>query len=625
MPWKQPRPDLIRAADAASGTFVVLSPCIFPAVLGEEHSSPRLKETKAGGASIGARTDAAGSNAVSPSPTSFSRQSNHPKVKQYDWIEAWQPADEGSENEPPTTPSRRAPSYEPTRSEPCQHAALPPRERMRNFAVESRAALTEELEGIRGRPDRLATVASVAAGSPAAAPDPRARGRARRTCRENLARSGAASARARERKRRRQLARARGNKRRKTDPAGSGGDDEFLLAAYRSDEEVRDGDVSSDSDGDDDDDDDDDNTALNDLLRADAEHSHGKPRGTRRPLSAKALLEGSNLDGSGYQNDPERNARARRAREAKVDGGRPAVGAVAAGSGLRKIVYAARTHSQLSQFVGELRRTHWGKTVKVAALGSRSLLCCNEDVMYSSASKSQASRRGEADITEMCLDMQKNKKDAGERRGADGERANTARGCPYLSSAEAVSTLALHSLAKPSDIEDLANLGKASHSCSYYASREAVAAAEVVVLPYNTLLSRQARESVGLSIKNALVVIDEAHSIPETLRNISSCRLSLRLAQAALSQLLAYTRKYSGRLKGRNVFYLGQIRRILLAMVKYLKRPPVASGHASEETKDGLAKRKEMMAAVDLMFRLKLSCVAPCTCSKKIEYVHKSG
>ena len=32
-------------------------------------------------------------------------------------------------------------------------------------------------------------------------------------------------------------------------------------------------------------------------------------------------------------------------------------GGVAAGTGVRKIAYNARTHSQLTQFVGELRRT----------------------------------------------------------------------------------------------------------------------------------------------------------------------------------------------------------------------------------------------------------------------------
>ncbi len=34
-------------------------------------------------------------------------------------------------------------------------------------------------------------------------------------------------------------------------------------------------------------------------------------------------------------------------------------------------------------------------------------------------------------------------------------------------------------------------------------------AAEVVVAPYNTILSKSTREAIGLSLKKALVVIDE--------------------------------------------------------------------------------------------------------------------
>jgi len=287
------------------------------------------------------------------------------------------------------------------------------------------------------------------------------------------------------------------------------------------------------------------------------------------------------------------------------------VGGVTPGTGLRKIIYAARTHSQLSQFIGELRRTKWGTDVKVVALGSRSLLCCNEDVIYGSKTNKTNSRRSEGDITELCLDMQKNKSSMSSS-STDGEttRMNKANngGCPYLVSRDAISTLAMHSMVRPSDIEDMAGLGKASHACSYYASREALAAAEVVVLPYNTLLSSQARQSVGLSITNALIVIDEAHNIPETLRALSSCKLSMQVAEAALAQLLSYTRKYSGRLAGRNLFYLGQIRKILLAIIKYLK-----CGLSTQDVDGGLKKtnsnrlqRQEMIAAVDLMFTLKL-------------------
>jgi chromosome transmission fidelity protein 1 len=232
--------------------------------------------------------------------------------------------------------------------------------------------------------------------------------------------------------------------------------------------------------------------------------------------------------------------------------------------------------------------------------------------LYANSNNKKNSRRNEADITEMCLDMQKNKSKSSSNTGDE----KTKSGCPYLVSRDAISTLAMHSLVRPSDIEDMASLGKASHACSYYASREALAAAEVVVLPYNSLLSPQARQSIGLSIANALIVIDEAHNIPETLRSLSSCKLSLQVAEAALGQLLAYTHKYSERLAGRNLFYLGQIRKILLAITKYLKRGPSSTTVTREEDDDDdndktsnsnrMTQRKEMIAAVDLMFTLKL-------------------
>lgn len=160
---------------------------------------------------------------------------------------------------------------------------------------------------------------------------------------------------------------------------------------------------------------------------------------TKKPHSTcetADLLNGSNLDGS-----------------KEVKGGETmySVGHVKPGSGLRKIVYAARTHSQLSQFVGELRRTHWGQDVRVVALGGRQILCGNTE-MRRKVGKSEAA------ISEACLDLQKSKSSS----------------CPLLASREATSTLALHLLAQPSDIEDAARLGEASHTCAYYASRVSV-------------------------------------------------------------------------------------------------------------------------------------------------------
>ena len=104
--------------------------------------------------------------------------------------------------------------------------------------------------------------------------------------------------------------------------------------------------------------------------------------------------------------------------------------------------------------------------------------------------------------------------------------------------------------------------------------QESLAAAEVVVLPYSTLLMQQARQAVGLSLKESLVIVDEAHNLPEALRSIHSSRVSLPIAEAALAQLAAYTERYSSRLAGRNLYYLGQIRKCLNAFVKHLQSEP---------------------------------------------------
>ena len=166
---------------------------------------------------------------------------------------------------------------------------------------------------------------------------------------------------------------------------------------------------------------DDDNDSLN--------VGNVKPAQATATTQASDLLDGSRLDGS------------KECKEYSVANVKP-------GSGVRKIVYAARTHSQLSQFVGELRRTHWGSNVRVVALGGRQVLCGNTEMR-------RKLPNSEAAISEACLDLQKSKTSA----------------CPLLASREATSTLALHMLAQPCDIEDAARLGQASHTCAYYATR----------------------------------------------------------------------------------------------------------------------------------------------------------
>jgi chromosome transmission fidelity protein 1 len=250
---------------------------------------------------------------------------------------------------------------------------------------------------------------------------------------------------------------------------------------------------------------------------------------------AALLLYGPFLDGSSASKDVH------------------AVAQVVPGSGVRKIVYAARTHSQLTQFVNELRRTVWGSELRVVALGGRKALCGN----------TQLNNKPEAALTEACLDLQKGISTA--------EKRKSTSGCPLLSSRDAVETLALHTLVHPTDIEEAAHMGAEVETCAYYASRVALAAAEVVTVPYNLLLSSSVRAAVGLSLQQSLVVIDEAHNLPEALRGLHSCRLSLPVVQTANVQLQNYVQRYADRFSARNIQFLGQLRKLVQALEKHLQ------------------------------------------------------
>ena len=217
--------------------------------------------------------------------------------------------------------------------------------------------------------------------------------------------------------------------------------------------------------------------------------------------SAQILLDGGQLDGSGvFMNNKSTMGQNLGSNWDEKDSGSNnsnnhnigvSIGGCTPGTGVRKIVYAARTHSQLSQFVNEVRRTAWGSDVRIAALGGRKLLCGNKDVTGASNEKGGFgnSSKSEAVITEKCLDLQKGLAIVGnDDSTSDGNSgvvetkkkrkvnetkkgSQTKNGCPLMSSKDAISTLALHMLAKPSDIEDLVSFGEQSHTCAYYASR----------------------------------------------------------------------------------------------------------------------------------------------------------
>ncbi|KAK4556199.1 ATP-dependent DNA helicase chl1 [Recurvomyces mirabilis] len=228
-----------------------------------------------------------------------------------------------------------------------------------------------------------------------------------------------------------------------------------------------------------------------------------------------------------------------------------------------QVFFCSRTHSQLSQFVGELQRVHLPpgmppesddkseEPLKHVSLGSRKNLCINPKV---------AKLHSQTAVNERCVELQQSSTPADQK-------------CPFLpgkESGDLVLDFRDHALAQIRDIEDLANLGSRLGICPYYASRSAIAPAEIVTLPYPLLLQKTARDALGISLKGHIVVIDEAHNLMDAIEGIYSVAVSSAQLQRARQALLAYLQKFRNRLKGSNRVYVTQVVRVIDSMLQYV-------------------------------------------------------
>ncbi|KAI2627596.1 DNA repair helicase [Hypoxylon sp. NC1633] len=236
------------------------------------------------------------------------------------------------------------------------------------------------------------------------------------------------------------------------------------------------------------------------------------------------------------------------------------------GDGEVKIYYTSRTHSQLTQFISELRRPSFPSSlpdslvdgshgtesegVKHLPLSSRQRLCINPSV----------SRLGSLPaINDRCTELQQPKsKDR----------------CQFVPNADNLSLTHQfrdNALATLPDIEDLFELGKKLQVCPYYASRTAVPGAEIITLPYPLLLQKTARDALGIKLEGNVVIIDEAHNIMDAVANSYASEVSLGELKRARQMLGVYVKKFGKKLKGENRVMVAQVARVVDGLREWLE------------------------------------------------------
>ncbi|PVH87825.1 DNA repair helicase [Cadophora sp. DSE1049] len=249
-----------------------------------------------------------------------------------------------------------------------------------------------------------------------------------------------------------------------------------------------------------------------------------------------------------------------------------------------KIFYCSRTHSQLTQFIHELRRIHFPPSIKDETakptdtedlkhltLGSRKNLCINPKVNKLSSLTA---------INERCSELQQTSTPKEHK-------------CVFLPNKEnqtLVNTFRDHSLAIIRDIEDMGELGKQIGICPYYASRAAIKPAEIVTLPYPLLLQKSARDALGISLKGHVVIIDEAHNLMDAISGIHGVEVSLRQLKRARAQLGVYLQKFRNRLKGKNRVYVAQVMRLIDSLAGYLE------SRLALPKQDGIVSDKDLLS-----------------------------
>lgn len=232
-----------------------------------------------------------------------------------------------------------------------------------------------------------------------------------------------------------------------------------------------------------------------------------------------------------------------------------------------KIIYVSRTHSQVSQFINEVKRTDFagidftvqdarqvaGKrdsdrfSVRNISLGSRKQMCINQSVIEI------GQRAGMEAMNEKCLDLMKRKKGSTSKAG-----------CEYLPAPDEAGQLKLMEyrdtvLAHVHDIEDAVKIGKEMHICPYFGARGSARQAHIVTMPYNLLLNATARASLNIELKGAIVIIDEAHNLIDTILATHTVHVNSSQIQRAIGQINDYLDKFSSRLKGINEMNLQKL------------------------------------------------------------------
>jgi len=207
-----------------------------------------------------------------------------------------------------------------------------------------------------------------------------------------------------------------------------------------------------------------------------------------------------------------------------------------------RVIICSRTHSQLSQLVGEIRKTQFGDSFNFVTLGSRKQCCINPTV--------DVERWSNDMITDVCQKL------------VDSDSCEFYHNLENLTNAISSQVL---------DMEDMCTKGRAlvTRGCPYHASRRSVSDADVILLPYSSITTDVTRKALSIDLRENILIIDEGHNFLEAIN--SSLRVGVKCGdlRSLTESIKTYASTYATRLSPSKLVRIKQLQFLTIRLEKW--------------------------------------------------------
>ncbi len=225
----------------------------------------------------------------------------------------------------------------------------------------------------------------------------------------------------------------------------------------------------------------------------------------------------------------------------------------------KRVLYLTRTNSQQRQVIFELRKINAKQSIYGVGVQGRNQMCpaMEQDSLLANGSSEELSK--------VCA-KRKMEVLAAISKGA------APKSCKYFATVCAKDMSAVREWARDSlpTVEEFAVRCKEESCCPYELNKSLILEATLVTAPYiyffNPFIRTRLLEWMGCNLEDIILIIDEAHNLPDYARDIESAELSLRSLEMAKKEALEF-----GNLRTSDGLLIGELMDRICSIIENLK------------------------------------------------------